>query len=169
MGGSFGSGEDNTIVACHGRDTASSLGMNSRNAMLPSCGDKDQRYGTDQGQERTKRSFHGALLNLKFPIGFDFLGSARARQATGSGERYSNPSVENFVLGRQILFSDANRCKQMFFLDEAESMPWTAAEVLLGALRTTAVLGACSSQMGVRISQAAPITPHGNICSNSRE
>jgi hypothetical protein len=59
--------------------------------------------------------------------------------------------------------------RQMFFLDEAESMPWTAAEVLLEALRTTAVLGACSSHMGVRISQAAPITPHGNICSNSRE
>ena len=62
MAGSLGSGEVNTMVACQGRDAASRLGMNRRNAMLATCAHKDQSYETSQGQERTKESFHGAVL-----------------------------------------------------------------------------------------------------------
>jgi hypothetical protein len=53
--------------------------------------------------------------------------------------------------------------RRMFFLNEAESMLRTAAEILLEALRTMAVLRACSPRMGVRISEAAPIHIGGSV------
>jgi len=64
--GGGGSGGGKTVVACQRGDTASTLGVNSRDAMLPTCGDKDQGCGNSQGQGRAKDSFHGALLIRNF-------------------------------------------------------------------------------------------------------